>query len=229
MEFWWVLKVMLESWQVPFPGLVSFLQPHPAIEWQRDTKSFQPSDILWPEFKIFKAVSNDMVSRWNSIALRASQQADWSAWVSCDQFFCVICRLKCLSDLVSVIECHRVSSCGCLVRWQNLAEFDAALTCLILPNAAMRLLLLAKVPYPYYDLLKSAVHLYRNKSTTQSSVFPILACITFQSPSATPGLDCIIGSHHPPPKCGHECQEMPRLNRNHTAAESSARWQDCQS
>ena len=35
MEFWKYLKVMLESWQVPFPGLVSFLQPHPAIEWQR--------------------------------------------------------------------------------------------------------------------------------------------------------------------------------------------------
>ena len=85
----------------------------------------------------------------DGILLRSGPRnmADWSAWVSCDQFFCVICRLKCLSDLVSVIECHRVSSCGCLVRWQNLAEFDAALTCLILPNAAMRLLLLAKVPY----------------------------------------------------------------------------------
>lgn len=106
MEFWKYLKVMLESWQVPFPGLVSFLHipATPSSHWM--TKSFQPSDILWPEFK---AVSNDMVSRWNSIALRASQQADWSAWVSCDQFFCVICRLKCLSDLVSVIGCHRVS------------------------------------------------------------------------------------------------------------------------
>lgn len=43
-----------------------------------------------------------------------------------------------------------------------LAKFGRIRRSLDLPDAAMRLLLLAKVPY--YDLLKSAVHLYRNKS-----------------------------------------------------------------
>ena len=108
MEFW----KSLESWQMPF------VPATPSSPWM--TKSFQPSDQNPKQF-LMKGVE-PLLDERDSIALRASQQADWSAWVSCNQFFCVICRLKCL---------------------RALAEFDSALTCLLLLCC---LLLFAKVP-----------------------------------------------------------------------------------